>query len=75
MRVLYRHTTIKANVVCPRFECLFNNCIIDAFQIFDDEASLSIKVDQLVQLITTSQCMIAHTGAGISTAAGIADFR
>lgn len=42
---------------------------------FDSEEDLKAKVLQLAQWIRESRCCVVHTGAGISTAAGIADFR
>lgn len=42
---------------------------------FDSVADVAAKVDQLVQWIRESQHVVFHTGAGISTSAGIPDFR
>ena len=42
---------------------------------YDTERSLSSKIIKLVQLITESSYTVVLTGAGISTAAGIPDFR
>ena len=44
-------------------------------EIIDDEDSLQRKIEQLVTLIRGARHVVVHTGAGISTAAGIADFR
>ena len=42
---------------------------------FDSEEELELKIDQLVEWIKEANHFIAFTGAGISTAAGVADFR
>lgn len=42
---------------------------------FDSEEDLDIKCEVLAQLIKTSKHFIAFTGAGISTSAGIPDYR
>jgi hypothetical protein len=42
---------------------------------FDSEADLSAKVHALTQLLRESKAAIVHTGAGISIAAGLPDFR
>jgi len=42
---------------------------------FDSEQVLQKKVKQLAQLIRKSRYTVFYTGAGISTAAGISDFR
>lgn len=42
---------------------------------FDAEEELKNKVLLLAEWIRKSRCCVVHTGAGISTAAGIADFR
>lgn len=44
-------------------------------QIFDDEETLQKKCDELGDLILSAKHVVFHTGAGISTAAGIPDFR
>ena len=44
-------------------------------EFFDDPQSLQIKIKTLAQLIKHSKHFVAFTGAGISTSAGIADFR
>lgn len=42
---------------------------------FDSPEVLETKVDELVELIRNSKNMVAFTGAGLSTAAGIPDYR
>ena len=42
---------------------------------FDEPQVLEYKVERLAELVRSSQSMIAFTGAGLSTAAGIPDYR
>ncbi|XP_056149503.1 NAD-dependent protein deacylase sirtuin-6-like [Lampris incognitus] len=42
---------------------------------FDSPEELKAKVQTLAQLIKESQCLVVHSGAGISTSTGIPDFR
>lgn len=44
-------------------------------EFFDNDEELELKTDTLVQWIKESKHFVAFTGAGISTAAGVADFR
>ena len=44
-------------------------------EIFDSPAELEEKVANLAQMIQQSRHMVVITGAGISTASGIPDFR
>ena len=41
----------------------------------DDEKTLLSKISELVTLVLEASYCVVHTGAGISTAAGIPDFR
>ena len=47
----------------------------DKKEYFDAPEVLDEKVDRLAQMILSSQHFVAFTGAGLSTAAGIRDFR
>merc|ERR1719204_2853230 len=47
----------------------------DCKEFFDNKQVLQAKIKQLAALIRNSKHFCAFTGAGISTAAGIADFR
>ncbi|XP_014293790.1 NAD-dependent protein deacetylase Sirt6 [Halyomorpha halys] len=44
-------------------------------EVFESDESLVDKVKQLSKWITSSNHVVVHTGAGISTSAGIPDFR
>lgn len=44
-------------------------------QIFDPPEEVERKVRELADLIRSSSNVVFHTGAGISTASGIPDFR
>ncbi|XP_029421213.1 NAD-dependent protein deacetylase sirtuin-6 isoform X8 [Nannospalax galili] len=44
-------------------------------EIFDPPEELERKVHELARLMWQSSCVVFHTGAGISTASGIPDFR
>ena len=44
-------------------------------EFFDDEETLNKKIDQLAELIKKSEYFVAFTGAGLSTASGIPDYR
>lgn len=45
------------------------------WQMFDSPEEIKAKVEKLAQLIKESQYLVVHSGAGISTSAGIPDFR
>ncbi|MFH4978750.1 hypothetical protein AB6A40_005459 [Gnathostoma spinigerum] len=44
-------------------------------EVYDPEDVLAEKINRLSEWIISSKCCVLHTGAGISTSAGIADFR
>lgn len=44
-------------------------------EVFDNPEELKAKAETLAQLIKESQYLVVHSGAGISTSAGIPDFR
>uniref|UniRef100_A0AAY5E7J8 NAD-dependent protein deacylase sirtuin-6 n=1 Tax=Electrophorus electricus TaxID=8005 RepID=A0AAY5E7J8_ELEEL len=44
-------------------------------EVFDQSEELHAKLETLAQLVRDSQYMVVHSGAGISTSAGIPDFR
>lgn len=44
-------------------------------QVFDSVAELSGKMDILADVLRTCKYLVVHTGAGVSTTAGIPDFR
>lgn len=44
-------------------------------QVFDDAEAVETKCAQLADMILGSKHVVVHTGAGISTQAGIPDFR
>lgn len=66
--------------MCSHLHCggkFSNICLLDpsSAQVFDDEAALNRKCEELALLIQSAKHVVVHTGAGISTAAGIPDFR
>ena len=55
---------------------LFHSLLLSLTQqVFDPPEELEQKVWELAQLIWQSSSVVFHTGAGISTASGIPDFR
>eukprot|EP00731_Ephydatia_muelleri_P018820 Em0011g860a len=52
-----------------------NKGVCGVKEVFDSPDKLREKVDLLCSLLKAAQHVVVHTGAGISTAAGIPDFR
>lgn len=52
-----------------------NKGILGIAEKFDSEEEVERKVNKLVELLETCKHVVVHTGAGISTTAGIPDFR
>ncbi|VDK75220.1 unnamed protein product [Litomosoides sigmodontis] len=52
-----------------------NKGVLGLPEVADSHHELKQKVDHLVKLLLASRCCVLHTGAGISTTAGIPDFR
>ncbi|EFC37587.1 silent information regulator family protein [Naegleria gruberi] len=52
-----------------------NNSSEDITEYYDDPTILNEKLDELAQLLQSSKHVVFYTGAGISTSAGISDFR
>lgn len=42
---------------------------------FDNDETVETKCETLVDMVLASKHIVVHTGAGISTAVGIPDFR
>eukprot|EP01083_Nonionella_stella_P083645 231339_1 len=63
------------NPTAPKSDTGYARAEADCKEFFDDPQSLTVKIKKLAQLIRKSKHFVAFTGAGISTAAGIADFR
>ncbi|XP_055546560.1 NAD-dependent protein deacetylase Sirt6 [Wyeomyia smithii] len=52
-----------------------NKGVLGVPEVFDDAETVEQKCEQLAKLIKQSKHVVVHTGAGISTSAGIPDFR
>ncbi|XP_055676909.1 NAD-dependent protein deacetylase Sirt6 [Lutzomyia longipalpis] len=52
-----------------------NKGVLGVPERFEDEEAIKEKCEQLAKMILASERVVVHTGAGISTAAGIPDFR
>jgi NAD-dependent deacetylase sirtuin 7 len=57
--------------------CKRNKLAMEAHKeiVLDDESTLNEKCNELAELVYNSKCCVVYTGAGISTAASIPDYR
>ena len=47
---------------------------MSASEYLDDEPTLKAKVHHVAQMVRAAKCCVVYAGAGLSTAAGIADY-
>lgn len=52
-----------------------NKGVLGVAEQFDDESEINEKVNKLAEWLQDAKHVVVHTGAGISTSAGIPDFR
>ncbi|XP_058839188.1 NAD-dependent protein deacetylase Sirt6-like [Topomyia yanbarensis] len=52
-----------------------NKGVLGVPEVFDDDDTVDQKCEQLAKMIQGAEHVVVHTGAGISTSAGIPDFR
>lgn len=60
---------------CHYFDFANFGFLLLPFQIFDTDQELQAKAQQLAEWIRASKHCVLYCGAGLSTAAGIPDFR
>ncbi|KAG2391957.1 hypothetical protein C9374_013442 [Naegleria lovaniensis] len=59
----------------PSTEIIYDKSGNDITEYYDSPQELDAKIEQLAKLIHSSKHIVFYTGAGISTSAGISDFR
>ena len=65
----------QCKLVAGKVESAFSATTTEKREHFDSPEVLEEKINMLVEMVLTSEHMVAFTGAGISTACGIPDYR